>query len=386
MRLVVMFVILVLSFSFATAGSNYSVKDKNGVKEIKSKNKASQEDLSIDLEEVFSISALDSDDDDDVNGVIDPSSYHVDSKGNVFIFDRSQIKVVKFDDKGKFVKKFGNKGNGPGEYKDASNHMIVNDQIIFCDQFSRKLVFYDNNGTFIENISPAPNFPTSLASVGNNKYLGLNNYQDMREGKPYFGFALTLVDKDYKAIKKLWVSETEITADLGQKIGEMVKQFPMQSITDSKIFLAEKSKTEYSIKVFNFDGKLIEVIKKKYRRISRTKQEIKDARSGAIVEMRAEDGSGGTVSETKKEVKDEDKYKDSILGINIDKEDRIWVKTSKDSKKFDNDSFYYYDIFSKEGIFLKTIKLDKGIGAIQLIGDKLYSFYGEDNILKVYSY
>ena len=138
MRLIILFIILSFSVIFAESG-NYSVKMKNGIKEIINKNKASQEKLEINLEEIFSISALDSENEDDEKGVIAPSSFHVDSKGNIFIFDGSEIKVVKFDDMGKFIKKFGQKGSGPGEYKDASNHMIVNDKVIFCDQFSRKL-------------------------------------------------------------------------------------------------------------------------------------------------------------------------------------------------------------------------------------------------------
>jgi len=367
-----------------TVSKNYSIEEKNGIKEITSKNKASQENLEIDLEEVFSISPLDSDNDE--NGVISPSTYEVDSKENIFFYDRSGTTIVKFDSKGQFIKRFGKKGNGPGEYVTSSHHMIVNDNIIVCDQVSRKLVFFDNNGEFIENVSPTPNFPITLASVGDDQYLGLNTYQDQRDGKAYFGFSLTLVDKDYKAIKKLWISETEITADLGEKVGEMVKQIPMQSITGSKIFLAGKSKTEYQIEVYDFNGKLIEVIKKKYRRVARTKQEIKDAGSGGEVQMVSLDESGDVASVSNEEIKNKYKYKDSILGLNIDKEGRIWVNTSKDSKKFDNESFSYYDIFSKNGIFLKTIKLDKEIVEIKLVGDKMYAFYGEDSILKVYNY
>jgi Tfp pilus assembly protein PilX len=63
MRLVTMFIILVLSFSLVIAGNNYSIKEKNGIKEVSNKNKASIESLKIEPTEIFSIEVLDSDND-----------------------------------------------------------------------------------------------------------------------------------------------------------------------------------------------------------------------------------------------------------------------------------------------------------------------------------
>jgi hypothetical protein len=70
-----------------------------------------------------------------------------------FILDMAQSKAVfEFDNKGKFLRKIGQKGKGPGEYLEP--HDIAVDQfsgrIIIYD--GRKLLFYDFEGKFIEEI------------------------------------------------------------------------------------------------------------------------------------------------------------------------------------------------------------------------------------------
>lgn len=41
----------------------------------------------------------------------------VDKLGNIYVLDQRMSRVMKFDEKGKFILKFGKKGQGPGEFE-----------------------------------------------------------------------------------------------------------------------------------------------------------------------------------------------------------------------------------------------------------------------------
>ena len=319
-------------------------------------------------------------DQNDVKGVFNPDSYQIDSEGNIFIFDIVESNIVKFNSNGKFLKKFGKVGLGPGEYKQADRIDIVRDQIIVCDQLTRKLIFFDNNGIFIKDVKPTKILPTELHAIDENHYLGFNNYQEQKNGKLVLGFALTLLNNNFNEIKRIWFEECEIGPDLAVKIGEIVKRIPSFAISDSRIFISNKVFDKYVINIFDLQGKLIEVIKNKYRNIYKTKNEIKEASAKVITEIMGETG------EKKNFKKNIDRYKYSIDNLFIDKNNTLWVQAARDGKKFNCDQFNYYDQFNKDGVLVNTVKLDKNLSKIKFIDNKIYSFTNEDNVLKVFEY
>ena len=351
------------------------------VKKITNESKVNIEELKLSLKEVLSINSSDSNFEKETE-LVNPKSYQVDKNGNIFIFDAYSSSIVKFNSNGKYLNAFGRIGAGPGEYKQAHEIKIIHDNIVICDQATRNLVFFDNNGNFTEKIALSKNFPTEIITVGLDKYLALNNYQSQKNGKPYFGFALTLLNKEFKEIKMIWTEECVMGADLGLKITEMSNHIPSYTVSENRIYIAQKETDIYKIDCFSFDGELREIIKKKYRSIYKTKEEIKNSYGASYTEVNGETG--------KMEVfkGDVEKYKYSINGILVDKKNRLWVETVKDAKKFDIDKYKFYDIFDENGLLLKTLKVDKNLKNIQFVNDKMYTFkiVEEEKILTVYKY
>lgn len=73
---------------------------------------------------------------------------------DLFIYDKQNNSVFKFDNSGRFLCKIGNAGKGPTEYNEAWNMTINKEskEISILDLMGRKIVIYDYNDKFIRNI------------------------------------------------------------------------------------------------------------------------------------------------------------------------------------------------------------------------------------------
>lgn len=87
--------------------------------------------------------------------------------------------ILKFDKQGKFIGKFGQKGQGPEEYISAKRVQVdeANNNVFVMDYFGRKMVVYDLNGKFVRTF-PLPPFQyiTSFSLFDGNLYFyGVEN-------------------------------------------------------------------------------------------------------------------------------------------------------------------------------------------------------------------
>ncbi|MFO8234435.1 MAG: 6-bladed beta-propeller [Bacteroidales bacterium] len=74
------------------------------------------------------------------------------SENSIFIFDFRGPKVLQFSSTGKFIKKIGSKGRGPGEYPNLRTFTIDGQNKLIYFATSKKLMCYDFSGTFIREI------------------------------------------------------------------------------------------------------------------------------------------------------------------------------------------------------------------------------------------
>jgi hypothetical protein len=72
-----------------------------------------------------------------------------DNRGRIFIPDRRGGEVVVFDSQGKFQFKFGQTGQGPGEFIRPSNLFIWDDRILVRDISTMRFQFFDLNGRYL---------------------------------------------------------------------------------------------------------------------------------------------------------------------------------------------------------------------------------------------
>jgi sugar lactone lactonase YvrE len=79
-----------------------------------------------------------------------PTDIAFDSSGNFFVSDgRGNSRIAKFDKRGIFVKSWGTKGNGPGQFNMASSIAVdAQGNVYVADTGNRRIQVFDNNGTF----------------------------------------------------------------------------------------------------------------------------------------------------------------------------------------------------------------------------------------------
>jgi len=73
-----------------------------------------------------------------------------DAAGNIFVSDGYNNKrVVKFDKDGKFLKEFGSRGKGPGQFEDVHTIQVDHQGNVYVgDRSNKRLSVFDNDGNF----------------------------------------------------------------------------------------------------------------------------------------------------------------------------------------------------------------------------------------------
>ena len=127
---------------------------------------------------------------------------------NYYIIYGFKFGVLVFDNKGKFIRRIGKKGNGPGEYSQFfSVHYIDENNIVIHSTDSRKMLIYNINGELIsEQNTKTPAIIENIIKYNDNYYLygPLNeNYMIERFDK-YYNYkdgVLKIPDKYAKYLK-----------------------------------------------------------------------------------------------------------------------------------------------------------------------------------------
>lgn len=97
----------------------------------------------IELELVYSFPTKEQEEQDQY--FWDPYGIVSDPNGNIFVVDFSNT-VFKYDSAGKFIKKFGQSGQGPGDLSMPLKTISLNDSIVIAEARNRRLQYFDFEG------------------------------------------------------------------------------------------------------------------------------------------------------------------------------------------------------------------------------------------------
>ena len=320
---------------------NYTIKEINGVKVFKNKNEVSVDKINFSPKELFTIDGRPDYVADSLAAFPTVASIAVDNKGNIFVLDFASSSVKKFDKTGKFVKKFGSKGQGPGEFTFAESITIKNDTIGVNDFQTAKIVQYDSDGNFIKNHSvKAQSRFKDIIPVGKNRYIANLTSVIEKDKYYFFDYNVLLLDRNFKTIKSFRNFTQKYDPE---KPHCRLDMYDPYVVTDNKIFIPVNSDQIYRIDVYDFDGNKLYSIDKSYRSIQFLDSE-KSAYDSLFKLNRR-----GTPPLTVK-------FKKAINFIYHDDMGRLFVASSVERNN-ENMRSLFLDVF-KDGIFLKKIKLN----------------------------
>jgi len=293
------------------------------------------------------------------------SSFTVDDEGNIYLLDRKENKILVFDKKGKYLRSFGKKGQGPGEISGPVGiRLTPARELLVEDSLNQRFAFFSLDGKFLRSISTG-------------KFFGLAGVEFDSQAKmiaQHFVFEKNKVGQEIKKFDKelnpLFTIATDYMNIMAGKIN------PLSMLT---IYRVGKNDTilisnldRYEIKVLNSEGKVIKRILKEWEPI-KISDEYKKERLAQLPPETA-------MFKDRIEVP---KVFPPYENFFLDEQGRIFVKTYETGKMKEE---HLFDIFDAAGNYIAKIALKGNDHFIK--GGKLYSVEETEDgfqVLKCYS-
>lgn len=316
--------------------------------------KIKEEPSSLHLEEEFSIDT--ERDDLAEKGLTDIGSYDVDSKGNIYFFQRrdSDLNILyKFDKDGNFQEAIGKRGQGPGEIQFPVLLWITDkDDIPIQDGNTKKLYVFDTQGvlireTRIESEEGFGNFV--FYPMVNGNYLKYGEYFDPES--QHRQNILQLYNTHFEIVKELDRCDHGKVVAFTQEKKVFTPRVFIGQISNGKIYVGHE-KRGYEILVYDLDGRLLKKIRKDYN-----PAEVPDA---------FKENWRGNIGRYENKLVFPDKMPPFHYFF-LDDKGRLYVKTYEKGAQKDE---YMHDVFNAEGFFI-TRKSMAGYGSWIYPGDSL---------------
>ncbi len=191
------------------------------------------------------------------------NSIQVSDKEEVIVYDGKEVAIKIYDKNGKFIRKFGQKGQGPGEIQMVSYINLIGEKINVMDRGNNRFSFYSIEGECIKEIPTGRYrpFEAKADSMGN-----------------IYGFVLIMGEKVTQDLVKF---NKEFEPTLTILSLEMPKEPPPALLMELIRFHVLKDDyfiwgrtNNYEFNILDSDGKLIRQIKKDYSPIRVTKENL----------------------------------------------------------------------------------------------------------------
>jgi len=127
-----------------------TIEEVNGVTVITNPDEPLYGELVFDLEEDLSIGR----EDDDNYMFFQIIDIKVDGDGNIYVFERGNMRVQKFDRDGNFLCTIGRQGEGPGEYQRPIELLLADQRAIIGVKDMMKLILFDKDGNYLDKDIP----------------------------------------------------------------------------------------------------------------------------------------------------------------------------------------------------------------------------------------
>lgn len=291
-----------------------------------------------------------------------PRDMAFDKDDSVYILDRRENTIYKFDVKGKFISSIGKKGNGPGEMQFPMNIAIKEDYLFLFD-IAPLIKKYNLAGQFISSTPKEYKFVQEIKAFPEKFFLGTEYNGDELSVSfrkyDWSGKITNIIDKiDYKHYF------TKKQLDMSKSLMSMEIEHFTYNITNKGDILYARS-DKYEIMKY-IDGKSKAIIKedhkaKKRPNMNGVEAKVKNTKSGPVLSLEG------------------DSY--SLVGnLMTDAQDNIWFATTSE----DRTGFIKYSPEGKFQTFYKvTPSINMGINFF-MSRDYIYYIYMSDEKIEVY--
>ncbi len=325
--------------------------DRDGVKHVMNPAQSIEPPTTIEMEEAWRIGG---EDDEEIFGVI--TDIIADDEG-IYLLDaqRNEIKVYSAD--GEYLRTIGREGEGPGEFRGAFSMLqLPGGNIGVLQAFPSKIVVLTPQG------DPAGEFPLPEAPDGGPRVLFAAGYAGENLALIYginrpseAGFTQTrvLALVDGKGEKEIRLHSQDATVPAANALiaEEKWDVFPIRRSSSSggRAFSAVNF-GEYSINVWDSEGRLDRVIHREYPDHVRTDEEKR-----RVLEIYQGFTRGIPIPDITYEI--EDNF-NQIRALQARDDGTLWVQTSRGTHGLAEGVAAIFDVFDTDGRFTRQVTLE----------------------------
>jgi len=264
-----------------------------------------------------------------------------------------------YDKTGKIIKSFGRRGQGPGEYTNPYYMSILNDTVLLYENSLNKIIKHDLSGKHLYTLKTKQQ-GVSFQNDSIMIFSGLRQ-KKLNTSKYLVENAWEIYNTKNNNDSIFWLRSCETAGSISTDIMDIsaIDQ------SNNKIYISTLSADQYEIEVFDFTGKKIAIIKKRYTPVA----------------LNIDD---------KKTLGTDNNYAQAINKLYIDKKGRLLVNPNVLRTSTNNE--YYFDVFENGEYLFRTILPEKeyhifDYDQVNFINNRLYvSKAGEPNVLTCYEY
>lgn len=306
--------------------------------------------VTINLDEMWRIGG--EDDEDNLLGVVNQAL--VDDEGNTYLLDIQLVEVQVFDPDGIYLRSLGQRGDGPGEVRNAFGMVFLPEGNLGLIQgFPGRIVKVDLAGLPAGELRPGGDDPSaggffalrSSATAGGALVLGgmkLTRGDNVRTANHF----ISTYGPNGAEIQR-FVEKTTVR-DFGRReISEKDEYFPQQGGwtlgPDGRVYVAA-ARNEYRIEVYGPDGDHEKTITRQYESVKRSAAEVEIAREMIMPARRRNRSSVNIVVESTER---------DILSMRVAQDGRIWVLPSRGTRDQAEGIHSTWDVFDATGSFVQ---------------------------------
>lgn len=274
-----------------------------------------------------------------------------DEKGNFYVLDRTEHRVYKFSPEGKLLLQFGNRGEGPGDFRGPNRITCTEEKnIVICDEMYF-ISFFHIDGSFIKRIEI--NGRLAPGYIGEDRFYG---WVWVPEGQQQ-----VMVDGSNEVIHKFHtILRDSFSVSAPDSSGRLVMfnygkdEFsPSFIFTHNNNYAALGISSEYDILILNNEGEIYSRIQRDIKPDKFSKKEKEYYRDDLKALAKKRGWPDKVVKDLEKIIPDEKTFFDQVLLSG----DHVFVFRIPHDITLDK-ALVPVDIFTPQGDFLGSTELE----------------------------
>ena len=328
------------------------------------------------LEELFHLGGF-SEADEEFFGVV--GNAILGAGGETYLLDEQLCEVRVFGAEGQYLFSFGREGEGPGEFRQAQDLLLLPSGkigVIYGQQ--NRLATYGLDGSIGEDTRLLPDGVRFAFLIGAQSRDGLMVIQqhatEITDDEIISTMSMVGLDAG-GIVTHTYLSETGTTKRQGPGISISINSDDYANawvLLDGGLLAINQSADEYRIEILDADGELVRTITRDYETLRRSDEEME--RMERERRERAEQ-SGELV-----DGEDIDPVYSVIQSMHVGPDGQLWVMTGRGrfGEGVPEDTLGTFDVFDSEGRFVRQVSFDVpfmgGSDEFEFLADRLYVF------------